>query len=260
MMKRNSLSMLPDTIASESFGCGAARAGSQIVGSSRMALIASAIIGLIGLSAVPARAAGNIPFILGPALDYRLIGAPLVASGGPAPINPGVLVGLNPQPLPPFPAPDVSLNLSDPGGPVYTLPPLPGLQLYMISWGMDAGGPVSFQPPHPAPGDPLQYMFTGNAQSGDIYTVTFTLGGFNPGSFVELNPQPLPPFPDPGFGFVEFGLTAGGVDPTLTFNVTSGNTTFGFSPAVPEPDTDAMLLAGLGLLGFIGRRKKRQAP
>ncbi|TXT22552.1 MAG: hypothetical protein FD134_2457, partial [Gallionellaceae bacterium] len=27
-------------------------------------------------------------------------------------------------------------------------------------------------------------------------------------------------------------------------------------PAVPEPETYAMLLAGLGLLGFVGRRKK----
>jgi hypothetical protein len=28
--------------------------------------------------------------------------------------------------------------------------------------------------------------------------------------------------------------------------------------AVPEPETYAMLLAGLGLLGFIGRRAKRE--
>ena len=29
--------------------------------------------------------------------------------------------------------------------------------------------------------------------------------------------------------------------------------------SVPEPDTYAMLLVGLGLLGFIGRRRKQQA-
>jgi hypothetical protein len=30
--------------------------------------------------------------------------------------------------------------------------------------------------------------------------------------------------------------------------------------AVPEPETYAMLLAGLGLLGFMGRRTEQQAP
>jgi hypothetical protein len=32
-----------------------------------------------------------------------------------------------------------------------------------------------------------------------------------------------------------------------------------FTGAVPEPETYAMLLAGLGLLGFIGRRRRQQA-
>lgn len=29
-------------------------------------------------------------------------------------------------------------------------------------------------------------------------------------------------------------------------------------PAVPEPETYAMLVAGLGLLGWVGRRRKQQ--
>ena len=32
---------------------------------------------------------------------------------------------------------------------------------------------------------------------------------------------------------------------------------YGFIPAVPEPETYAMLLAGLGLMGFIARRRMK---
>jgi hypothetical protein len=60
-------------------------------------------------------------------------------------------------------------------------------------------------------------------------------GGFNPGSFVELNPQPLPPFPDPNFSFIVMQGTADG-DPTLRFSITSGSTTFTFTQ-VPEPSS-----------------------
>jgi hypothetical protein len=30
-----------------------------------------------------------------------------------------------------------------------------------------------------------------------------------------------------------------------------------FSAAVPEPETYAMLLAGLGMIGFVGRRRRK---
>ena len=206
---------------------------------------------LAGLAAQAAHAGTVLPF-LGPALDYVLIGSPEVASAGPAPINPGVLVGLNPQPLPPLPDPGVSLDLTNPGGPVYTYPAsTAGLEVFTISWGMDAGGAVSFTPPIPTPGDPNQLTFTGIAQSGD-YLVTLTLSGANPGSFVELNPQPLPPFPAPGFGFIGFGFSAGG-DPRLTFNVVSGNTVYAFAPA-PEPSTLALCALALAVLALrLGR-------
>jgi hypothetical protein len=36
----------------------------------------------------------------------------------------------------------------------------------------------------------------------------------------------------------------------MTFNET-------FSAPVPEPETYAMLLAGLGALGFVGRRRRK---
>jgi hypothetical protein len=34
---------------------------------------------------------------------------------------------------------------------------------------------------------------------------------------------------------------------------------YGFAAAVPEPETYAMLLAGLGLLGFTARRRQNMA-
>lgn len=218
-----------------------------------LALAVVAVAVIIAASR-PAQADGSIPIILGPAFSYNLIGVPLTATGGPAPINPGVLVGLNPQPLPPLPDPGANVSLINPSDPLYTYPGV-GLQTFEVEWGMNAGGPVSFTPPTPGPNDPLQQTFNGTAPGGEVYAVTFNLGGADPGSFVELNPQPLPPFPAPGFGFEIFTFTAGG-DPTLSFSVTSNGTTFEFSPA-PEPSSLLLLGSGLAALAGMLRRKLR---
>lgn len=50
---------------------------------------------------------------------------------------------------------------------------------------------------------------------------------------------------------IDFGGTAG--------NVAFDNITFGSVTPVPEASTYAMLLAGLGLLGFVSRRRNKQA-
>lgn len=191
---------------------------------------------------------------LGPALDYHLIGT-LVAGGGPAVPNPGVDVSLNPQPLPPVPDPNTHLDLTDPGNPVYTNPAV--ASSYVIDWGMNAGGAVSFNIPHP--GDPLS--FTATNPGGQVYNVAFSIGPTppDPGSFVSLNPQPLPPFPDPGFSFIQlvFSLQQPG-DPMLTFQVTTADgRIFAFAPrpfSIPEPATLALLLP-LGALAAFRRRK-----
>ena len=46
---------------------------------------------------------------------------------------------------------------------------------------------------------------------------------------------------------------------SITGNLTAGTSisSHGFIPAVPEPETYAMLLAGLGLMGFIARRRMK---
>jgi hypothetical protein len=187
------------------------------------------------------------------ALNYKIVGAPIVAGGGPAVPNPGIDVSLNPQPLPPFPDPGASLSLTNPGDPILTDPAV--ASTYVIDFGMDAGGAVSFNVPNPS--DPNDISFTATGPGGDPYTVTLDIGGgvVSPGSFVELNPQPLPPFPDPGYSFVEFQFSfEQAEDPTLGFQVSSGGTEFGFT-TVPEPASFSLL--GASMLSLLTRRGRR---
>lgn len=193
---------------------------------------------------------------LPPAFNYQLIGVQIIPGEFETP-DPAVDIYLNPQPLPPRIAPGTYLDLTNPDSPVYFNPDV--ASVYEIDFGVNAGGAVSFNVPGPTPPDPADFSFIGNNPGGDPYVVAFQIGGgvIDPGSFVELNPQPLPPFPDPNFNFVQFQFSfepaAEVVDPTLTFQVNSGNTDFAFEPrSVPEPASFA--LAGIAAFGLLSRR------
>lgn len=56
-------------------------------------------------------------------------------------------------------------------------------------------------------------------------------------------------FPEDGDGSVDWLLNLSGLQAGDTFTITA---------AVPEPETYAMLLAGLGLMGFAARRRKQK--
>ncbi|MFZ2334854.1 MAG: PEP-CTERM sorting domain-containing protein [Sideroxyarcus sp.] len=79
-----------------------------------------------------------------------------------------------------------------------------------------------------------------------------------------------------GSGFVGFSLSANSMNPSgsnlpgatqtfdmwLTFSetpITAMPNTSNITSPVPEPETNAMMMAGLGLLGFVSRRRSRKA-
>lgn len=86
---------------------------------------------------------------------------------------------------------------------------------------------------------------------GKTYTAPFTLpGGYNlPGIETwQLGATSV------GSGAHTFGIYGTG-----TGTVLGGSTLTAQTLAVPEPETYAMLMAGLGVVGFMARRKKKAA-
>lgn len=79
----------------------------------------------------------------------------------------------------------------------------------------------------------------GNPGNTGDFALTGYIGSLHPNGFVALNAA----------GFTTPSVVGGPVDPST---ITPGGT-----PPIPEPETYAMMLAGLGLLGFAVRRRKQ---
>ncbi len=91
-----------------------------------------------------------------------------------------------------------------------------------------------------------------------FFDFSTTSGGLvDASSFITFNPQP----DIPGFG-ADLGLTFSVTslsDITLMMRVSdAGGNQLSFAAPIPEPETYAMLLAGLGLLSFATRRRKQK--
>lgn len=205
------------------------------------AVLALAWIGQASASTIPT-----------PTLPHNL---EFFATSGPGPVNPGVLVGFNPQPDPPG---DVArADLTNPIDPSITQPGV-GPFTILFGLGVPGGSPFSFIVP---PGGPsrdglFSFLATGD---GSVFRAGFDISGFA-GGWVGFNPQPDPPGDFAG-SFVGFEFTG---DPTLHWTLEQGLLDgdvfipFGFKSfaVVPEPAT--LALFGTGLAALIGVRRRRE--
>ena len=102
-----------------------------------------------------------------------------------------------------------------------------------------------------------------NTPFGDFSNVIDWTGGFGGGNGT---PGPLE-FTITDTGGISLSSFIGGLNPglpgnwlfsaDLIANGFTGNVAVGATPAIPEPETYAMMLAGLGLLGFVARRRRQ---
>jgi hypothetical protein len=195
-----------------------------------------------------------------------LVGFSLASKGGP--INPGILVGFNPQPDPPGDVDFISLlDLTDPTHPTVHAP-------------MTADGAYRFEFFHTLADGSVRMIdapnsdgFTGfrDVFNGHDVNVTFHFGPgqVDPGSWVGFNPQPDPPGDGVAYDFKFFGapaatgLSAFGFSPeadvsrnaVVTFSVAVDGDLLSFA-LTPEPSTWAMMILGFGGAGAMLRRRR----
>jgi hypothetical protein len=181
----------------------------------------------------------------------------LTSSGGP--INPGVIVGFNPQPDPPGDVADGTLiALLNPADPLLVSPSTQGSFNFLI--GLLFPGDGSVIPLPDAPGGDHHGAGFRDVFDGHTFDVTldFGPGPVVPGSWASFNPQPEPPGDVLGVSlqfapedpFAGFSILVDGTD-QLTFALDANG-------GVPEPASWALMLMGFGGLGAVLRARRRR--
>ncbi|MGZ3375561.1 MAG: PEP-CTERM sorting domain-containing protein [Phenylobacterium sp.] len=181
-------------------------------------------------------------------------GFALTTSGGP--INPGVIVGFNPQPDPPgFGDRGALIGLLNPADPLLFSPAVGGSFTFLIGLLMPGDGSVL-----PLPDAPNADGRTGRRYLIDDHVIDIGLffsgpTSIDPGSWVGFNPQPEPPGDVLGVGF---SFQAQG-DPYAGFNISIDGKPldFALAPGVPEPAAWSLMLLGFTGLGAKLRSRRR---
>jgi hypothetical protein len=226
-------------------------------------LMAAAAAAVLALAAAGAAQAGDGSVRPNYKFPDASRGFSLRTSGGP--VNPGVLVGFNPQPDPPGDF-HTFLDLTDPTNP--TLRNAMSQGDFQLVFSHLAGG----EGPHemPAPNSDGKTGFI--RRLGDhIVVVTFDFLGGSIGEWSGFNPQPDPPgdfvaqdihFAGPpeiaANSLDAFALGGARDGVAVTFHMSVDGTDLSFA-ATPEPTAWALMITGFGASGALLRRRRRAA-
>ena len=218
-----------------------------------LGLAAATMLHASGAHAATVAPAGTSPNYTFP---DRSIGFSLTTSGGV--INPGVLVGFNPQPDPPG---DQFLDLRNPLAPTVTVGSEDREFRFILSFTNISDFNLLFEPAKPNRDGRTQYGFCdgsvrpgeGGARSCDGSVFVADLAFSGPGgvsSWVAFNPQPEPP------GDVVAYVVGFGADASVSLSLTENGEPLKFA-AAPEPSTWALMGTGLATLGLLVRARRR---
>jgi hypothetical protein len=181
-------------------------------------------------------------------------GFALTSQGGP--INPGVLVGFNPQPDPPAIPPPTTLSLSNPANPILVSPgpcdvacPATAYNFVMSFQGI--GNPTLGTPAVPNSDGNTSLSFTAGLHQFELFLKVN--GPTSIIDWVAFNPQP-----DPPADWFAVQVTFAG-DPQASFSLVEDGQQLSFQLArTPVPATLPLFASGLGVIGLLARRRRKQ--
>lgn len=215
----------------------------------RAPFVSIAFAGFVGLTALAAPgvagAALNAYFPPNYVFPDGITGFALQTSGGP--INPGVLVGFNPQPDPPG-TPEPFLDLANPLRPSIIQEADGSVFKFELSFtGLDAGLLLpAVQKPNADGRTSFQFVLG----DGSVFVADLTFSG--PGGvsgWVSFNPQPDPPGSPIGYTVTFRG------DASVALQLSENGTPLSFS-AVPDASTWALMGLGFAAVGALAWRKR----